>query len=466
MSSFEIEAFTLLALALIAIAVRIAARWTVAGPKNFQLDDYLMPLAGVVYGLETGAAYCVGAWWRGLANNAMTDAQRAELDPLSQEYAWRVGGSKTQVVGWSLYTTLLWLLKACMAVFYSRLTAGLINMHLRVRIAYALIGATYIAVICSILFGCHPIHKNWQINPDPGNYCQPAVSKIDVYVTVTLNVATDIYLISIPMPILFRARLPLREKLELLVLFSGGIFVMAAGILRCVLIVTAGANGAQQAGSWACRETFVAVIIGNAPMIYPFIRRLARRAGLYITTRSRTRASSRSRSKSRTRSRSRSYPLSDGEDFKGQGQGHGRSKDGSLLSKKRRFRHPLSLPESQWRDDEGTLTGTGTGTATLTRGGSVAGSGGSGGSRAGDEVGILEMHPLPLSPLSPVARDRSGSQNANSGGVFTGYKEDGGGAEATVTSLSRGRGRSASDDDDEGLEMGIKVVRETIIERR
>jgi hypothetical protein len=52
----------------------------------------------------------------------MTPAQRADLDPLSQEYAWRVGGSKTQVVGWSLYTTLLWLLKACMAVFYSRLT--------------------------------------------------------------------------------------------------------------------------------------------------------------------------------------------------------------------------------------------------------------------------------------------------------------------------------------------------------
>jgi hypothetical protein len=32
-------------------------------------------------------------------------------------------------------------------------------------------------------------------------------------------------------------------------------------------------NGAQAAGSWACRETFVAVIIGNIPMIYPLFRR-------------------------------------------------------------------------------------------------------------------------------------------------------------------------------------------------
>lgn len=76
----------------------------------------------VVYGLETGAAYCVGVWWNGLANNAMTDEQRATLDPNSEEYYLRVGGSKTQVLGWSLYTLLLWLLKSCMSVFYSRLT--------------------------------------------------------------------------------------------------------------------------------------------------------------------------------------------------------------------------------------------------------------------------------------------------------------------------------------------------------
>lgn len=37
-------------------------------------------------------------------------------------------------------------------------------------------------------------------------------------------------------------------------------------------------NGAQRAGSWACRETFVAVVIGNLPMIYPLFRRGMERA--------------------------------------------------------------------------------------------------------------------------------------------------------------------------------------------
>lgn len=86
------------------------------------------------------------------------------------------------------------------------------------------------------------------------------MSKIDIYVTVILNVATDIYLMTIPAPVrqipaakycpvaaprtnsaiqmLLQARLRWREKLELAILFSGGLFVMMAGILRCVLILT------------------------------------------------------------------------------------------------------------------------------------------------------------------------------------------------------------------------------------
>jgi hypothetical protein len=43
----NVEEWTLLSLALATILVRIAVRWKLVGPANFQLDDYLMPLAGV-----------------------------------------------------------------------------------------------------------------------------------------------------------------------------------------------------------------------------------------------------------------------------------------------------------------------------------------------------------------------------------------------------------------------------------
>lgn len=55
-------------------------------------------------------------------------------------------------------------------------------------------------------------------------------------------------------------------------------------------------------------------------MIYPLVRRIARRAGLYLTT----------------KSGSQSYPLSEGENTTG-------------YSKRKKFRHPLSLPaDTQW----------------------------------------------------------------------------------------------------------------------
>jgi hypothetical protein len=81
------------------------------------------------------------------------------------------------------------------------------------------------------------------------------------------------YLMSIPLPMLWKANLEIKRKLSLILVFGGGVFVMMAGILRCALIIRDPINGAQAAGSWACRETFVAVVIGNIPMIYPLTRR-------------------------------------------------------------------------------------------------------------------------------------------------------------------------------------------------
>lgn len=47
MSEFVTEAFTLLGVAIVIIALRTTARWIMVGPKNFQPDDYLMLVACV-----------------------------------------------------------------------------------------------------------------------------------------------------------------------------------------------------------------------------------------------------------------------------------------------------------------------------------------------------------------------------------------------------------------------------------
>ncbi|KAJ8127750.1 hypothetical protein O1611_g5885 [Lasiodiplodia mahajangana] len=70
---------------------------------------------------------------------------------------------------------------------------------------------------------------------------------------------------------LWNTTLALPKKLGLIVLFSGGVFIIVCALIRAVLIVTDPIGGAQTAGSWAVRETFVAVITTNLPMVFPLI---------------------------------------------------------------------------------------------------------------------------------------------------------------------------------------------------
>lgn len=126
-----------------------------------------------------------------------------------------------------------------MCTFYLRLTDGLEGFSTKIYLGFGFIVSTWLAVLFGILFGCGlPFEKNWQIYPDPGNHCQPAVSNIDIFLTVVLNVLTDFYLMSIPLPLLWKARVSAFKKAALVFCFSGGLFVTTAGILRCVLIVT------------------------------------------------------------------------------------------------------------------------------------------------------------------------------------------------------------------------------------
>ncbi|KAL8721224.1 MAG: hypothetical protein Q9225_002036 [Loekoesia sp. 1 TL-2023] len=109
-------------------------------------------------------------------------------------------------------------------------------------------------------------------------------------------------------------------------MFSGGILVTVAGILRCVLILTAGANGPAQAGEWSIRESFIAVIVGNLPMLYTLFQRIQQHG-----------PSSWNKSTDK-----KSYQL-----------GSYRSAASSKRAKKaKKFHHPLSMPNDTAMDSD------------------------------------------------------------------------------------------------------------------
>lgn len=42
-------------------------------------------------------------------------------------------------------------------------------MRIRIRIGAVMLIVTFLATFLTILLGCQPIHRHWQINPDPGS---------------------------------------------------------------------------------------------------------------------------------------------------------------------------------------------------------------------------------------------------------------------------------------------------------
>ncbi|KAK2036530.1 hypothetical protein LZ31DRAFT_561071 [Colletotrichum somersetense] len=319
------EVWGLQGTAYLVVGLRYYSRASSLGWRNFSWDDAIMAVATLVYTAESVAAYYVVAYWKGLANNGMTDEQRAALDPASEEWRLRVNGSKTHVIGLLLYTTLLWLLKACWVAYYSRLTEGVHNMRRIIFGAKIIMPATYIACLLVAFFKCIPFDHQWQINPAPGNQCMPAISFIQTIFVMAMNTATDFYLMAIPLPMVWTSKLHWRKKLTLIIMFSGGFLEMAFGILRCVSILTVGDTDPAQSGYWSVRESFVSVVLTNMPMLYPLFKSVI--------------------DKSRNASTNKNSTLENSNGYRlGSYPGKKGPKSGS---------HPLSIPdETRWASDE------------------------------------------------------------------------------------------------------------------
>ncbi|CAG9975525.1 unnamed protein product [Clonostachys byssicola] len=272
LNSFLVESYTYLSLGLLIILLRTFTRVRQVGFVGLALDDYAMLGIIIPYTSESIMAQAVGQQFHGVSNSGMTDAQRAALSPDSDEYGWRVAGSKVQVAGWCMYISVLWGIKLSLCAFYSRLTDGVHGYRPKILGGYAFLGVTYLFLILCFLLSCQPMHKFWQINPDPGNLCQPALSKLYILSTLILNLTTDIYLILIPIPMLWGTQLPTFKKLTLVVVFSGAMFVMAAAIVRSIVIFQNEIDGPRQGSSWAIRESFVAVITSCMPVIWGWLK--------------------------------------------------------------------------------------------------------------------------------------------------------------------------------------------------
>ncbi|KAI9687896.1 MAG: hypothetical protein M1822_001977 [Bathelium mastoideum] len=126
--------------------------------------------------------------------------------------------------------------------------------------------STWLACVLTHVCICLPASRSWQIQPYPGDNC--TIRPPNYIVIATLNCLTDFGIILIPMPLLFKVKVPLRHKLLLICLFGSGIFVMIATILRAYYSLRS-ISDLPIALGWADREEFVATIVVCLPGIKP-----------------------------------------------------------------------------------------------------------------------------------------------------------------------------------------------------
>ncbi|KAH6638096.1 hypothetical protein C7974DRAFT_154186 [Boeremia exigua] len=247
------------------VIVRLISRRLHRGAWNrLQLDDYLIVCAMVTVTVLLVAMTRVVSTSTNLIppGEDVTQYTQAEINA-------RITGSKFVLVVEQMQIATIWLVKACLLIMYFRMTAVLPQRKLVVATSIY-VGVTF--VIMEILyFGvwCRPFNQYFAM---PTNSIQCSAATNHLITNAVFNISSDLIILSIPMPLLFKVRLPKKNKLILIGIFLIGLFTVVAAVLNKYY------SFSNPFGNdwvlWYLRESYTALLCANLPLTYPLIQRV------------------------------------------------------------------------------------------------------------------------------------------------------------------------------------------------
>ncbi|KAJ5493729.1 hypothetical protein N7463_009816 [Penicillium fimorum] len=260
---FARETWALYSVGVLSAVLRFVARVRRLGIRNLQIDDYLMLFAVLWYTLLCVALNEVAS---GGGSNLMTEEDIKSLtDKIIDE---RVRGSKWVFVSEHSFILCVWSLKACMLVIYARITEGLKQKRWINYVAiYVALG--FVATELSLFLLCRPLTDYWAVLPTPDYQC----SSYQYYEIVQgcISISADIFMLLIAIPMLVQVRVPLKQKMILMILFGMGIFVIISAILNKVYCLVP-ALISYVYMNWYFREATVAILVTNLPLVWSLLR--------------------------------------------------------------------------------------------------------------------------------------------------------------------------------------------------
>ncbi|OCT50381.1 hypothetical protein CLCR_07195 [Cladophialophora carrionii] len=202
-----------------------------------------------------------------VSTNLIDPAHPVTLTPL--EISRRTWGSKTVLLVEQCMCAVQWGTKCCLLLLYWRLTQNL-RQALVVKVAAGYVVVTYIVMeVFYFAVWCRPFRDYWQ-TPTDNVQCTTALHHL--IMNLVFNLTSDILILSIPLPLLVRAHLPLRKKALLVFPFSLGLFTMLCAILSKRKSFTQPYS--TEWVYWYCREASTAMIVANMPYSWALIRKI------------------------------------------------------------------------------------------------------------------------------------------------------------------------------------------------
>jgi len=180
---------------------------------------------------------------------------------------WRHGTSLTPINPF----VRLWILTYSVLEFFRRLTGvtwrrAYNNTFVAIR---CLLAATFVAVVISTFTECHPASHYWQVIPDPGGPCRQAFAQLITF--AICNILNDLALVLFPVPIILSSKMPVRRKVQLILLFSLSLAVVGVTLYR--VSNTIARHGSQQYRSLlASVELLFATAASNSLVLGSLVR--------------------------------------------------------------------------------------------------------------------------------------------------------------------------------------------------
>lgn len=212
----------------------------------------------------------------------MTAEEELHITPTI--HAERERGSKWVFVSEHAFILCVWSCKACMLVIYARITEGLKQRKWINWIAiYVAVG--FVVTELSLFLICRPLNQYWAV---PTNNCKDNTCKLKFLdadfpsdqcssyqyyeiVQGCLSISADFFMLLVAIPMLMQVRVPLKQKVILILLFGMGIFVIVSAVLNKVYCLVPSLISYVYM-NWYFREATVAILVTNLPLVWSLLR--------------------------------------------------------------------------------------------------------------------------------------------------------------------------------------------------